>query len=81
MPSVRADYESVYGKIVSDWKGTADGPFSLHVTIPPNTSAKVYLPAIAGAHVTEDGNSVNPQPESGSYVLQVGSGSYDFEMK
>jgi len=81
MPSVRADYESVYGKIVSDWKGTAQGPFSLHVTIPPNTSAKVYLPAIAGAHVTEDGNSVNAQPELGSYVLQVGSGSYDFEMK
>jgi len=81
MSSARAEYESVYGKIVSDWKGGVDGPFSLHVTIPANTSAKVYLPAIAGTHLTEDGNSVNVPPELGSYVLRVGSGSYDFEMK
>lgn len=81
MTSARAEYDSVYGKIVSDWKGTADGPFSLRITIPANTSAKVYLPAIAGAHLTEQGNPVNAKTESGSYVIQVGSGSYDFEIK
>lgn len=81
MTSARAEYESVYGKIVSDWKGTSTGPFSLHITIPPNTSATVYLPAIVGAHLTEDGSPMNQQPEAGSYMLQVGSGSYDFEIK
>jgi alpha-L-rhamnosidase len=37
MTSARAEYESVYGTIISDWKGTAAGTFSLSVTIPANT--------------------------------------------
>jgi alpha-L-rhamnosidase len=81
MTSARADYDSIYGKIISDWKGTDAGPFSLSVTIPPNTSAKVFLPAIAGAQLTEDGNPLNAQPERGSYVVTVGSGSYKFGVK
>jgi len=81
MTAARAEYDSIYGKIISDWKGTPAGPFSLSVTIPPNTSAKVFLPAIAGAHVTEDGSPVAGQPEGGSYFVRIGSGSYTFEVK
>ncbi|MGC1647951.1 MAG: family 78 glycoside hydrolase catalytic domain [Candidatus Sulfotelmatobacter sp.] len=81
LTSARAKYESVYGTIVSDWKGTAAGPFSLTVTIPANTSAKVFLPAMGGAHLTEDGNPVNAQAVDGSFVVTVGSGSYSFEVK
>jgi len=79
--SARAEYESIYGKIISDWKGTPAGPFSLRVTIPANTSAKVYLPAISGGHLTEDGNPVEAQQENESYVVRIGSGSYNFDMK
>jgi alpha-L-rhamnosidase len=81
MTSARAEYDSVQGKIVSDWKGTPEGPFSLKVRIPANTSAKVFLPAIAGAHLTEGGNPLETQQQSGSYVLHIGSGSYNFEVK
>ncbi len=81
MTSARAEYDSIYGKIISDWKGTPAGPFSLSVTIPANTSAKVFLPAIAGAQLAEDGNPVETQPERGSYVVTVGSGSYKFDVK
>jgi alpha-L-rhamnosidase len=81
MTSARAEYESIYGKIISDWKGTPAGPFSLSVTIPANTSAKIVLPVIAGAHLTEDGNAVDAQEEHGSYVVRVGSGAYTFEVK
>lgn len=81
MTSARAEYDSVYGKIVSDWQGTPAGPFSLRVTIPANTSARVFLPAINGAQVTEDGKSVNPQMEDGEYLVRVGAGSYDFQVK
>ena len=81
MTSARAEYDSVYGKIVSDWKGTPAGPFSLKVTIPANTSAQVFLPAITGAHLTEGGNSVDAHQEGGSYVVRVGAGSYRFEVK
>ena len=81
MASARAEYNSIYGKIISDWKGTAAGPFSLRVTIPANTSATVFLPAIAGAHLTEGGNAVRGQAENGSYIVRIGAGSYSFEVK
>jgi alpha-L-rhamnosidase len=81
MTSARAEYDSIYGKIISDWKGTPTGPFSLSVTIPANTSARVFLPAIEGAHVTEGGNPVESHAKNGSYVIQIGSGSYEFEVQ
>jgi alpha-L-rhamnosidase len=81
MTSARAEYDSVYGRIVSDWKGSAAGPFSLRVTIPANTSATVFLPVIGGAQVTEDGNAVEAQAENGSYIVRIGAGSYSFEVK
>jgi alpha-L-rhamnosidase len=81
MTSARAEYDSIYGKIMSDWNGTPSGTFSLRVTIPANTSAKVFLPSISGAHITQDGAAVEPRLQDGSYVVQVGSGSYDFEVK
>jgi alpha-L-rhamnosidase len=77
----RAEYDSIYGKIVSDWKGTAARPFSLHVTIPANTSAKIYLPGGAGAHITEGGNPIEGRSEEGALVVQVGSGDYQFEVQ
>jgi hypothetical protein len=40
---VSAAYESISGRIVSDWK--RDGSrFTLHVVIPPNTSASIDIP-------------------------------------
>ncbi len=81
MSAARAEYDSIYGKIVSDWKGTASGPFSLSVTIPPNTTARVSLPVISGARVTEGGNPVEGQTQDGSYVVRIGSGTYNFEVK
>ena len=47
LDQARGEYDSVYGKIVSDWSGTPAGPFSLKEAIPANTTADVYLPAIA----------------------------------
>ena len=81
MPSARAEYDSVYGKIVSDWSGIADGPFTLKLRIPPNTNATVFLPLVTRKHVTESGNSVEGRAEEGSFVVRVGSGSYNFELK
>ena len=81
MTSARAEYESIYGKIVSDWKGTPAGPFSLKVTLPANTSARVFLPAMAGERLTESGKPVDAQQDGGSYVVRVGAGSYSFEVK
>jgi alpha-L-rhamnosidase len=81
MTSAREEYDSIYGKIISDWQGTPTGPFSLKATIPANTTATVYLPLIPGAHVSESGSPVETQAQDGSYAVHVGSGSYSFEVK
>lgn len=77
----RGEYESIYGKIATDWKGTAEGPFRLRVTIPANTTADIFLPAVARAQVTESGKKLETQREGESLLVSVGSGSYDFEVK
>jgi alpha-L-rhamnosidase len=81
LSQARGEYDSAYGKIVSDWSGTPEGPFSLHVTIPPNATADVYLPVVGSAQLMEDGRTINARQESGSYVVQIGSGSYEFRVK
>ncbi len=77
----RGEYDSVYGEIVSDWTGTAAGPFKLDVVIPANTTASVYLPVIANRQVTESGKAVQAANENGSRVVRVGSGTYHFEVR
>ena len=81
MTSAREEYDSIYGKIISDWQGGPTGPFSLKVTIPANTSATLFLPSIQGAHITEGGSPVEAQQQGESYVVRIGSGSYSFEVK
>jgi alpha-L-rhamnosidase len=81
MTGARAEYDSAYGKIVSDWNGTPQGPLDLKVTIPANTNAKVYLPAATNAHVTQDGAAIQPPQEAESYVVEIGSGSYEFRVE
>lgn len=49
----RASYESLYGRITSSWQ-IEDNIFSLDVTIPPNTRAKIHLPD--GTKVIEVGS-------------------------
>ncbi len=49
---VKAEYESVHGRILSHWQKHGD-TFMLEVTIPANTSATIYLPALnAGTDVS-----------------------------
>lgn len=79
--TARGEYESVYGKIVTEWNATPGEPFTLKITIPANTSAKVILPAVLGGRVTKDGKTIRPTVESGNFVARVGSGSYEFEVR
>jgi alpha-L-rhamnosidase len=81
MTHARGEYESAYGKIVSDWASKPGASFSLNLTIPANTRAKVYLPAIPNAKVMQNDELVDSSQEAGSYVVEVGSGSYHFEVK
>lgn len=81
LTSARGEYDSVYGKIKTDWSGTPSGPFSLKVTIPANTTAKVYLPGISGTEIIENGKPVTASAEAGERVVEIGSGSYSFQLR
>jgi alpha-L-rhamnosidase len=81
---VKDDYDSIRGRISSEWR-RSDGQFDLRVSIPANTSATVYLPAVDFASITEGGGElakstgVNPvKMEAGCAVLEIGSGDYHF---
>ena len=83
---VKASHESLYGKIATSWKRDG-GAFTLAVSIPPNTTATVWMPAKDAASVTEsgrplarargvkflriEGDSTVFELESGDYVLRT----------
>lgn len=73
----RAEYESIHGKIVSDWK-IEHGKFTLRVVVPPNTTATIYVP---GAKVNEvlEGGRPAMKAEGVSGFLQTGN-SANFEV-
>ncbi|MES2776545.1 MAG: family 78 glycoside hydrolase catalytic domain [Bacteroidota bacterium] len=81
---VKASYQSSYGVIKSDWKKTGE-KFNWNISIPPNTSAMVYIPAANEKEVTENGKSISNSAgtkfirmDRGYAVYEVGSGSYAF---
>ncbi|MFA5292842.1 MAG: glycoside hydrolase family 78 protein [Phycisphaerae bacterium] len=75
----KTSYDSIYGKIVSDWK-IKNGLFRLKISIPANTSAIVYIPAEDKKDVITDGAEF--LKKQGGYILyEVPSGDYEFTVK
>lgn len=80
----KADYESIYGKITSDWS-VSGGNFTHNLEIPVNTTATVYIPADNVNNVMEGGIPASGAPgvqylrtESARVVFLVQSGKYQF---
>jgi alpha-L-rhamnosidase len=81
---VRATFDSIHGRIVSEWK-LENGVFHYAIEVPANTTATVYIP-------TKDRNSVHEgrraadqsegvrflRMENNTAIYEVGSGSYTF---
>lgn len=81
----KGSYESVKGKITSDWKRSGT-QFTLHVVIPPNTRAEIWIPCRANDPIRESGRPIlsNDQIKIQGYkdgysVFNIGSGDYTFE--
>jgi alpha-L-rhamnosidase len=79
-----AHYDSLQGTIVSAWKRDRRS-VTLHVVIPANTTATVYLPTTAVAAVTESGTPAVRavgvkflRRDGQNAVYQLGSGEYRF---
>ena len=78
---VHGEYDSIYGKISSDWRTEPSGQFTLKLSIPANTTAIVYLPAGPDSCVTESGKPIDVQPAAAGLVTAtISSGSYEFHV-
>ncbi|MGO9010174.1 MAG: family 78 glycoside hydrolase catalytic domain [Bryobacteraceae bacterium] len=84
---VKASHESLYGKITASWKREGSS-FTLAVSIPPNTSATVWMPAKDAASVTESGRPVARargvkflRTEADSTLFEIESGDYLFRTR
>jgi alpha-L-rhamnosidase len=74
---------AIRGDIVSDWK-IENGTFFLDATIPANSTAEVWLPAVAPL-VTESGLPAGAsdgvkllRSKDGCAIFEVGGGTYRF---
>jgi len=82
---VKASYDSVRGKIVSDWSHQG-GRLKWQVRVPVGATATVIIPAHDKTEVTENGKEIARaegvrflSESAGKVRLAVGSGEYHFE--
>jgi alpha-L-rhamnosidase len=76
--SAHGEVKTIRGLIVSDWTLATD--LTLKVTIPANTTATVYVPAVNQKNVVADGATF-VQSDAGRQIYKIGSGSYQFIAK
>ena len=74
----------MYGEIKSGWE-LKDNKISMNVTIPANTTARVYVPASSEGKIKENGIALSNAEgikvlgsDNGYVELEVGSGDYNF---
>jgi hypothetical protein len=80
----KASYNSIRGKIISDWQRNGD-QFTLRATVPANTTATIFMPAKSADAVTESGQPAAQsagvkflREENGRAVFAIGAGDYQF---
>jgi alpha-L-rhamnosidase len=81
---VKASYHSINGEIISSWKKDGSN-LDLHIAVPPNTRANVFIPAAGQHQVFENNKTVTNNPDmkvvgfkDGYLNLEIGSGEYNF---
>ena len=88
---VSTSFESVRGTVGSAWRKTPEG-LEMDVTVPPNATAVVYVPATAPDEVTEHGSGGAVRAdaaegvrllrvEAGRVIYEIGSGRYRFRVR
>ncbi|HVV01989.1 MAG TPA: family 78 glycoside hydrolase catalytic domain [Verrucomicrobiae bacterium] len=81
---VRAHYDSIHGRVSSSWR-VAHGNFDFDLTIPPNTTATIFLPIGDVQKATESRHPLNQsrglkmvRVRGNRVVLEAQSGTYHF---
>jgi alpha-L-rhamnosidase len=88
VPKGGGDYDSVLGRISTDWELKADGGFALRLVVPTNSRAEVHVPAKNVDAVRVNGGPVAQAPgvtvqglKRGKLMLEIGSGDHRFESR
>jgi len=83
---VKATHRSPYGLIASEWRRERDR-FTWRVTVPPNTTALIRVPAAEGQKIIEGGKPVGEAEglrelgaQDGRVALEAQPGTYSFEV-
>jgi alpha-L-rhamnosidase len=84
MTFAKGYYDSVYGRISSEW-AWQDNSWRYTTSVPANTTATLYLPASGIGQITENGKPITQwkgvRQENGQVVLPLVSGTYAFVIK
>ena len=82
---VKASYQAISGLVKVHWE-RKDKAFGLHVSIPANCAATIYVPAVRAEEVLEAGKSLQGNKdiellgfEKGLAICRVQSGNYYFQ--
>ncbi|CAF3411514.1 unnamed protein product [Rotaria sp. Silwood2] len=82
---VNASYKSAYGLIKSNWKKNGK-ELEWNISIPANSSAKIFIPALSANDVAEGGAPLSLSADikviswkDGALAVEVPSGNYQFK--
>jgi len=86
MKYAKGYYDSLYGRIRSEWQLADDGSVHYSFSIPANTTATLYLRADSADSLTESGRKLRPGSRGveqltcrdGWVILELQSGAYSF---
>ena len=83
----KGSYQSVRGMIRCEWN-KSEASFDLSIAIPPNATARVFIPAKQAAMITEAGKALEAAPDirlvarnESHAEVEVDSGTYRFEVR
>jgi alpha-L-rhamnosidase len=74
---VKGSYRSPYGLVESEWKSDG-GQVWLHVTVPSNSTAAIYVPVFDGQVLQAPEGLIEMTTEGGYAIYQAGPGSFEF---
>jgi alpha-L-rhamnosidase len=76
----KSSYNSLYGKIRSEWKTNGKGNLDVLIEIPQNTSATFVLPGDRKTIKTEGGQDFSTRKAGGKYTVELKAGVYRFKI-
>lgn len=77
----RSSYISLYGKIRSEWKRTADGTLHILASIPANTSATFVLPSGLKTATDEAGRAIPVSNTEGKSTIRLMPGTVQLVLR